>query len=126
MSIFIRTVTRTYSKQELAAYAANKRWQVEVGGCLDPQNRSIATDRESQTKLLAELVDIMNGIRTDPSVWKCGDGSYAVLTNAEMQAVIMAARSHISNAFAIEGQALAAIAAETITTPAEIDALNWP
>lgn len=106
---------------ELLAYSADKRWRVEVGGCLDQDNRSIATDRDSQTKLIAEMVAIGGGLRADPSPWKLRNGSYATLSNADMLAVIVTARNHIAAAFAVEGAVVAAVMAGDITTISEID-----
>lgn len=114
------------AKARLVAYAASRRYVAEIAGCLDPDGRAIATDRDSQTKLIAEMVAIGAGLRTDPSGWKLRGNGFALLTNAEMQAAIIAARSHISAAFAVEAAVLAGIAADAITTTAEIDAANWP
>lgn len=110
----------------LTAYAALKRWRVETAGFIDSDGRAIATDRESQSKLIAEMVAIGAGIRAEPSQWKLRDGSFASLTNAQMQAVIIAARTHIATAFAVEREAATGIAAGTITTEGAIDALQWP
>ncbi len=107
---------------ELATYAAARRYQVEVAGC-SWGTYTVATDRESQGKMIAEFVAISGGLRTDPSPWKFKDGTFASLSNADMSAVALAARAHIANAFALEEQALAAITAATITTYAGIDAL---
>ncbi len=111
---------------DLRARAAAKRWAVETGGCLDPSARPIATDRDSQAKLIAEMVAIGAGMRTDPSPWKLADGSFSSLTNVEMLAVIAAARAHIAAAFAAEAVVLAAIDAGTITTLAAVDGWAWP
>lgn len=111
---------------DLAAYAAERRWRAEVGGCLDPEGRAIATDRDSQAKLLAEMVAIGAGLRSDPSPWKCADGAFASLTNAQMVATIATARAHVAAAFAVERDVVAAIAAGTITTKEQIDAAAWP
>ena len=105
----------------LIAHAAARRFDFEVSGA-DCDGRVVATDRESQAKLIAEFVAIGGGIRIDPSPWKFADGEFASLTNAQMGAVILASRTHIADAFAREADVLAAIAAGTITTKAEIDA----
>lgn len=110
---------------DLRAYAAEKRWAVETGGC--PWNgHIIATDRDSQTKLLAEFVAIGGGVRAEPGGWKMAGGDFVLLTNADMTAAIMASRAHIAAAFAAEAAVLAAIGAGSITTLAEIDAAAWP
>ena len=107
----------------LLAYAADKRWRVECGGCVSPDGFAIATDRDSQSKLLAEMVALGAGLRTDPSPWKLATGSFAMITNAQMLAIIMAVRGHIVSAFDRESAAIDVINAGTITTTAQIDAV---
>lgn len=112
------------SRDDLIAYAADKRWRIEIGGCI-VDGRPIATDRESQSKLLAEMVAIGAGLRADPSPWKCADGTFASLTSAGMLAVIAGARAHVAGAFAVEAAVVAGIASGTITTTAQIDSAGW-
>lgn len=110
---------------ELRAYAAEKRWQVETGGC--PWSvHVVATDRDSQGKLIAEFVAIGAGLRTDGAPWKMQSGGYVAMTNVQAAQMIAAARVHITLAFATEASVLAGIAAGTVTTLAQIDAAAWP
>lgn len=111
---------------DLPAYTADKRWRVETGGCEVPGGGRFATDRDSQAKLLAEMVAIGAGMRADPSYWKLADGAFASLSNAQMLAAIGAVRKHIAIAFAVEAGTLAAINAGSITTTDEVDAAPWP
>lgn len=113
-------------KASLRGYAATKRYNVETGGCIDPNGNAIATDRDSQNKLIAEMVAMGANMRTDPSPWKLRGNGFVMLTNTQMIQAITAARNHIANAFAGEAVALAGIADDSITTPAQIDAINWP
>lgn len=113
------------AKARLKAYAAEKRWKIESGGC--PWNGFvIATDRESQAKLIAEFVAVTASIRPDPSPWKMADGSFVDLTNAQMTTAAVAARAHIATAFAIEKTLCVGIDNSTITSAAQIDAAAWP
>jgi len=111
--------------EDLMAYAADKRWRVETGGCSDGAGQIINTDRDSQSKLLAEMIAIGAGLRADPSRWKMRDG-FVMLTNAQMMAVITKGRAHVIGSFSIEDSVRADIAAGTIKTTAHIDALSWP
>jgi len=111
---------------DLASYAADKRYEVETGGFYDGAGRRFATDRDSQGKLVAEMVALQSGLRADPSGWKLMGDGFVLLTNVEMLAVIIAARGHIADAFATEAAVLAGITAGTITTTAQIDAAAWP
>jgi hypothetical protein len=103
----------------LLAYAAEKRWQVEIAGTTW-QGHGVHTDRESQTKLLAAFVQLGAGLRTDPSPWKLQDG-FMSLTNAQMSEVITAALTHVQTAFATEAAIEALIADGTITTKDQIN-----
>lgn len=115
---------RALSKADLAAYAAAKRYAVEIGGC-SWSGHFVQTDRDSQAKLIAEFVAIGAGLRADPSAWKFANG-FAFVSNADMGAVILAARTHIAACFAKEAEVLAAIQDGTMTTTAQIDAAPWP
>lgn len=117
---------KSLTKVALIAYAANARWQKEVGGVAWPDGESthvIATDRESQGKLLMEFVAINNGLRADPSPWKFAGGYFVSLTNAQMSAVALVGRSFVADAYSREAAVQAGINAGTITTTAEIDAV---
>lgn len=109
------------TKAELAAHAANKRWEVEVGGT-DWNGWPVSTDRESQNKVMGEFLGIIAGIRQDGGGWKFADGVFRSLTNQQAQAMGLAVRAHIANAFTTEAAVLAQIEAETITTFAQIEA----
>ena len=112
--------------QMLARLAADKRYQIETSGFVAAGIGPIATDRDSQSKLLAEMVAMGAGLRADPSGWKLRDGTFAMLSNANMMTVIMAARAHIATAFGVEAALVAGITAGTVATLADIDAANWP
>lgn len=109
---------------DLIARAAEKRWEVEVGG-VAWGDQIINTDRDSQTKLLAEFVAMGARLRVDGEPWKFRAGARPI-SNAEMAAVVVTARTHIANAFGVEAEIAAAILAGTITTVEEIDAAAWP
>lgn len=113
------------SKADLAAAAANRRWQAETAGCTW-NGKPVATDRDSQSKLIAEYVAIQAGLRADPSPWKFADGTFASLTNAEAAQMILAARSHVAACFEVEAVVLAEIDAGTITTVRQVNAAAWP
>jgi hypothetical protein len=113
------------TKDELRAHAAEKRWQVETGGV--PWNgHVVATDRDSQSKLIATMVAIQAGLRANPSGWKMASGSFVSLTNEEMMTVIMAAHAHIAGAFDVEEMVLGLIESGAITRFVEIDGASWP
>ena len=126
-------VVRTWSKvpldaetvkAKLKAYCAQKRFSLETWGCV-VNGHHVDTNRESQGKLVAEFVAIQAGLRVDPSVWKMKDGTFVSLSNADMSALILAARTHIATTFAVESAINAAIDAGSITTTFALDLVSF-
>lgn len=113
------------TKDELRAYASEKRWQVETGGC-PWGGHVVATDRDSQSKLIATVVAMQMGMRPDPSGWKMTSGAFVTVTNEQMMQVIVVVHSHIATAFDVEEEVLSSITNNGITTYAQIDAASWP
>lgn len=113
------------TKDELRAYVSNKRWEVETGGC-PWGGHVVATDRDSQSKLIASVVAMQMGMRPDPSGWKMASGAFVTLTNEQMMGVIVATHAHIAAAFDVEEEVLSSITNNGITTYAQIDAASWP
>lgn len=105
----------------LQEYAAAKRWEKEVGGTVW-NGWPVLSDRESQSKIIAEAVAIEKGERADGDPWKFADGEFRSLTNEQMDDLAAAVRLHVRNSYGIEAQVLAAIEAGSITTEAQINA----
>lgn len=89
----------------------------------------IATDRDSQNKLLQERSAIATGLRADPSGWKCLDVATGLVelrptTNAEMQAISAQAYTYVAACFAREGELLEAVKAGTYTDSQLAE--GWP
>jgi len=116
---------RALSPEALKNYVAAKRYDIETGGTVW-NNISLATDRESQTKIIAEFVAIMANVRGNAGGWKSKSGTFVDLTDQDMQGLVMAVRAHVAAAFATEAEVLAAIDAGTITSMREVDAASWP
>jgi len=106
---------------DLPAYAAAKRWEREVSGTIW-NGWPVLSDRESQSKIIAEAVAIEKGERVDGDPWKFADGEFRPLTNEQMDDLAAAVRLHVRNSYGIEAQVLAAIEAGSITTEAQINA----
>lgn len=105
----------------LAEYAAAKRWEREVSGTVW-NGWPVLSDRDSQSKIIAEAVAIEKGERVDGDPWKFADGEFSQLTNEQMDDLAAAVRLHVRNRYGIEAQVLAAIEAGAITSEAQIDA----
>lgn len=105
---------------DLAAYAAERRWRAETGG-IEVSGMSVRTDRESQALItgaaLAAQLDSNLTLR-----WKCADGSFVTLDASQLIAVAQTVAAHVQACFAMEADVLADIAAEDVTSTAEIDA----
>lgn len=105
---------------ELIAYASDLRWRIETGGATW-NGFPVHSDRESQSKIIAERLAISEGVRDDPDGWKFADGEFRLLTNAEFVSLSDAVRLHVRTAFATEARVQIAIAAGDITTFAAVD-----
>lgn len=104
---------------DLVAYAADRRWQREVGGLTFGAFR-IATDDRSKMMIIGARA----AAAADPDFtteWKMADNSFITLDAATIIAVSDAVLAHVAECFAIEAQVLAAIADGTVTTTTGID-----
>lgn len=106
---------------ELVAYASDLRWRIETGGAIW-NGVLVHSDRESQSKIIAERLAISEGVRDDPDGWKFADGEFRLLSNAEFVSLSDAVRLHVRMAFATEAAVQAGIAAGEVTTFAAVDA----
>lgn len=109
------------TKQELSGYAAQKRYEKEIGGTIW-NGWPVHTDRESQSKIIAERLAIEAGERTDPDGWKFADGVFRMVSNADFMDLASDVRQHVRDCFALEAAILAQIDAGTITEYGQIDA----
>ncbi len=119
-STFISASPADYAKAQLKAYAADKRWQKEVGGT-DVGGVDYLSDRETQSKLTAAVVMA----QVNPAAtfqWKVADGSFVELDAGDMLTVASTIGAYVQACFALEGSVVAEIEAGEIITKAEIDA----
>lgn len=110
------------------AAVANRRYQAEIAGIVW-QGYGIATDRESQDKIVQETRAIDRTLRVDGKGWKCIDLAAGVVvfrptTNAEMIAIGDAVYAFVSACFEREEALLDEIAAGTYD-PAMLET-GWP
>lgn len=105
---------------DLVAYAADKRWQTEMGGILIA-GVPISTDDRSKIMIMGARV----AAAADPdwsTVWHGMDGQTYPVDAAAMIAISDAVQAHVNAGFATFAAVKAAIEAQSITTVAEIDA----
>lgn len=116
-------------KHELRARLAARRWDVETGGIVvsvagEPVQLSTARgdDRAALDSIYAALRD---ELRPEGAAFKFADGISRSVSNADMMAACLAALAHVQHCFNVEGHYQALIATEELTTPGEIDAIDW-
>ncbi len=122
---FTAPVAPAVTTADLIAYAAAKRYEIETGG-YTYDSHSIATDRDSQSKITSVAVaanTVGSSFSTD---WKCSDGTFFTLDQSGAIAMATAVMTFVSACFATEASVVTAINAGTTTTTADIDAASWP
>lgn len=112
------------TESELIAYAAAKRYQVEVGGIV-LNGQSLWTDRETQSMLSRVLQSLSDGLLTAPVRVKT-PGGHVSLSQAQIEAIAAAVVSHVQACFDLEADVSDDIANDVITTYEQIDAASWP
>lgn len=114
---------RAPANPDLAAYAASERYRAEIGGMTFNGHR-FDTDRDvGQIKIArAELKALSSPAYTIPN-FKTTAGEFVALSNAEIVALGDALDAHIQACFAVEAEVGRRVAASTIATLEQVDAL---
>lgn len=114
------------TQASLLSEVAAKRWQVETGGIL-VAGHPIATDRESQAQVTSAYTSLKGGLIAD-TPWKTADGSFTLVTLAELEPAAQAVAAHVRACFAAEQAHDEAINA--LETQGELDGYDintgWP
>lgn len=124
----VTVLPQTYTPADLTATAADKRRRVIADGTIvTVAGTPIPTwsDADTQAALTALVVAVgLNSSLT--TSWRGRNGQFYPLDAAGVIALATGVMTFVQTAFAVEAAAGSAIAAGTITTPAQIDALGWP
>lgn len=110
---------RPPSPEELVAYAAQKRWEAEVGG-ITVNGLCVHTDDRSKIM----VIGARNAAQVNPNFtteWKAVDGTFVTLDAAAIIAVSDAVLTHLSRCFEVEASVLAGIGGGAITSREQID-----
>jgi hypothetical protein len=107
-------------KPDLIGYAAQRRWEIEVGGIV-LGGVPIATDDRSKTMILGARVAAAANPDWE-TVWHGADGETYPLNAAQMIAISNAVEAHVNATFSTFAGLKADVGAGVITTAAEIDA----
>jgi hypothetical protein len=105
---------------DLKAYAANRRWETEVGGFSLAGIRYASDDRAKTLILGVKLMCEQDPAHTEN--WYAADGSVHPMDKTAIDALATAMASHVSSCFRVYGEVMAGITAGSITTTSEIDA----
>mgnify|MGYP000935891103 CR=1 FL=1 len=112
---------------ELKAYAAEKRWQVEVGGVLVEvaPGVSVPVPTDDRAKLLIlGAAQTLTPDATAPFV--AGGVVYGTLSGAQFVALHAAVVAHVQATFPVLAELITQIDAGTVTSTTQIDAAAWP
>ena len=106
---------------ELVAYAAAKRWEVENGGMELPDGTRVHTDRESRSNM-ETLISYLKKKPAGTSKRFKGPDGWSGVDVATLEALGVVIGDFVTAAFAREEEVAEAITAGTVTTTEEIDA----
>lgn len=121
---FTRPVVPAPSKPELMAYAADKRWRVEIGG-IAVGGMAVATDDRSKMMIMGARIKADRDAAFTMQ-WKVASGDFVTIDAATIIAISDAVLSHVDACFAAEELVLKQIKAGTITTRTQVDTAEWP
>lgn len=119
---------RALTKQQLADYAADKRWRVASGGItvtVGGNSISLPSDDVAYGRLKGAAQDLTAGIITEPITIVLGLTKITA-TQQTAAALYAAISQHWQACYAVQGTVVDGINAETITTIEQIDAAAWP
>lgn len=105
---------------DLVAYAADRRWRKETGG-ITLAGMPIATDDRSKLMIMGARMASQSDSAWS-TVWIGADGSAFPIDAPTIVQISDAVAAHVNACFATFVEVKAAIAAGTITTPAQVDA----
>lgn len=108
------------SAADLVAHAAARRFAIETGG-IDVSGTRVDTSRDSQS-LIAGAFAYVQASGAETVEFKAASG-WITLSAEQVKSIALAVAAHVQRCFAAERAADEAIAAGTVTTFGEIDAL---
>lgn len=108
-------------RADLRARAKQRRREVEEGGITLPNGAQIDTDNVSQSKLDGALsLASLSGLGAQfATKWKCANGEFRTVTQADLIALALAVGTHVQACFQLEADLSAAI--DAAETPEELD-----
>lgn len=104
---------------KLKAFLAKTRWEFEESGTAFG-GFPVDTSRDSQNKIMAEVMRINLGMRPDGALWKYADGEFRAIANADFPALAQVVAAHVAAAYAAEAQVIPDIENGSLTTEQEV------
>lgn len=120
----VATADPAWVRMRLRDYAAQVRFQKEVGGLVLPNGVKVDTDRDSQAKVQQAHSLLEKGWVASID-WKA-DSGWVTLDLAVMTGIAQAVAAHVQGCFSAEKAVIEAIEAGAVTTSAEVAAWPWP
>lgn len=106
-------------KERIKKYITELRWRIETGG-YKWGSHNVATDRESQSKMVGPFMLARDGIFTQNRTWKMLNG-YASLTPTQIQEMCMSVHNFVQGLFDREEVLLSSV--DTLNTFNELKSL---
>lgn len=114
------------TKEELFAHLAERRWQREIAGVtvsIGDEDVLVSTARgDDRAALHMTYSALKNGLRADGATFNFADGKPRKVSNADMEAAVLAALAHVQAAFDLGESVYGEIDVGEITTFDEIAA----
>lgn len=111
----------------LFAFAADLRWRREVAGVaatVGGETVTVSTARgDDRAALHMTYSALKDGLRADGATFNFADGKPRKVSNADMEAAVLAALAHVQSAFDLGERVYARIDAGEITAEAQIEAM---
>jgi hypothetical protein len=114
------------ARKEAKAKLGTRRFEVETGGVV-VSSAPVATDRQSQSMILAALVQLAADEKVQ---WKGSDGIFRETTRDQLAAIARAVKNHVQACFAREAELVELL--DLATTTEDIESLSdeiaafWP
>lgn len=111
-------------RTRLVALAAEKRWQVATAG-VTVNDVHVPSDDPSSTRIRSTIRDIDEGIISEPVTFVVGD-VVVPATRTLLQAMRVAISARWQSAYAVQGELVSGILADTITEDSQVMSASWP
>lgn len=121
---FVQSSPDDLTKKQLISYAADKRWEKEVGGIV-VNNMPVATDDRSKQMIMGARIAAESDSKFTTS-WVGADGTVSVLTAPQIIAISDAVLDHVNEVFTEFAQVKKDVDSGKITKSDKVDEVLAP